>query len=97
MRLSLKYSSSVTSSITTTLPSAGQIIFPSLMVKVRAGMRKKDTKNRKSANVRKNISKATLGKESLSNEKLARFSTPKIRAAIAIDIYPSRCIFMVTN
>jgi hypothetical protein len=59
-------------------------------------MRKKDTKNKNSPSVRKNISKATLGKESLSNEKLARFSTPKMRAAIAIDINPSRCIFMVT-
>jgi hypothetical protein len=43
--LSLKYSTSVISSITTTLPSAGQIICPLFSVCWRAGILKKETIN----------------------------------------------------
>ena len=89
MRLSLKYSTSVTSSITTTLPSAGQMIWPSLIVKTRLGILKKDMMNRNRNRVATNKTMASQGNEALKKVKDIRLSTPKIKAVIAIVLYPS--------
>jgi hypothetical protein len=40
---------------------------------------------------------AVAGYASLNNEKLARFSNPNTSAAMAMVLYPSRCIVMMMN
>ncbi len=61
-RRSWKYSTSVISSITTTLPSAGQTIYFSLIVSVRAGTRKKDMIKSKNARLTINMNQLNPGK-----------------------------------
>src|SRR5690349_18482576 len=65
MRLSLKYSSSVISSITTTLPSAGQIICSSETVRERVGIRKNETIKRNKNNVTMKIAAVSQGRLAL--------------------------------
>ena len=89
MRLSLKYSASVTSSITTTLPSAGQMIWLSLMVSNRLGILKKEIINKNRKSVAANRTMASQGMDALKKVKDTRLNNPNIKAVMAIVLYPS--------
>jgi 3-hydroxyacyl-CoA dehydrogenase len=77
------------------LPSAGQIILFSSIVKTRLGILKKEIINKNNPNVTMNKIMASHGSEALKNVKDNKFKMPKINAVMAMVLYPSLCIYML--
>jgi hypothetical protein len=95
--LSLKYSVSTVSSITTTLPSAGAITWFPLMVSLREGIRKKETINISNTRLIANTRAQTHNNAPPRNQHKEKFNAPKMSVEIAIDLYPSLCIVIKKN
>jgi len=92
MRLSLKYSTSVISSIATTFPSQGLVIKRSPVTGFRRGKRKNETINKKRKSVAAKPMKKTTGQSAYNRYKLKELSKMNINAAIVMLLKPSLCI-----